>query len=126
MSAFESIKKGLQQAIDHQRGGGRGVKVHQPRPVDVRAVRDQTGLTQEVFAATFAISPGTLRHWERGDRSPHGPALVLLNIIEREPGAVLRALHIRKPAKRKQKTATNRRAQAAARRTTREGHSCSA
>jgi putative transcriptional regulator len=34
----------------------------------------------------------TLRHWERGDRRPQGPALVLLNLIEREPQAVMRAL----------------------------------
>jgi len=35
---------------------------------------------------------GTLRHWERGDRYPTGPALVLLNIIEKDPQAVLKAL----------------------------------
>ena len=34
----------------------------------------------------------TLRHWEPGDRSPQGPALVLLNVIDRDPAAVLRAL----------------------------------
>jgi putative transcriptional regulator len=34
----------------------------------------------------------TLRHWERGDRRPQGAALVLLNLIDREPQAVMRAL----------------------------------
>jgi putative transcriptional regulator len=33
-----------------------------------------------------------LRHWERGDRKPHGPALVLLNAVAKEPGTVLRIL----------------------------------
>jgi putative transcriptional regulator len=35
---------------------------------------------------------GTLRHWERGDRTPRGATLVLLNIIAKEPKAVMRAL----------------------------------
>ena len=29
---------------------------------------------------------------KRGDRTPRGPALVLLNVIERNPGAVIAAL----------------------------------
>jgi hypothetical protein len=32
------------------------------------------------------------RHWERGDRVPQGPALVLLNVVDKEPKAVLKAL----------------------------------
>ncbi|HEX8009985.1 MAG TPA: transcriptional regulator, partial [Casimicrobiaceae bacterium] len=40
----------------------------------------------------FGISLGTLRHWERGDRRPHGTALVLLQVIDRNPRAVLQAL----------------------------------
>jgi putative transcriptional regulator len=34
----------------------------------------------------------TLRHWERGDRAPSGASLVLLNVIDRNPRAVLEAL----------------------------------
>lgn len=34
----------------------------------------------------------TLRHRERGDRAPHGPALVLLNVIQHNPAAVIEAL----------------------------------
>jgi putative transcriptional regulator len=90
--AFESIKRGLKQAIAHQRGTARGVRVHVPSPVDIQAVRKKVGLTQEEFAARFGISVGTLRHWERGDRRPHGTALVLLHVIDRNPRAVLRAL----------------------------------
>jgi putative transcriptional regulator len=91
--AFASIKRGLKQAIRH-RSGKRvgGLKLHAPRPVDVKAVRESTGLTQEEFAATFAIGLGALRHWERGDRKPRGAALVLLNVIAKEPQAVLRAV----------------------------------
>ena len=41
------------------------------------------------FALTFKKSN---RHWDRGDRTPHGPALVLLNVIEYNPQAVIAAL----------------------------------
>lgn len=90
--SFASIKQGLQEAIAHQRGKQTGVKLHIPPAVDVKEVRRRTGLTQEQFAAKFAISVGTLRHWERGDRTPRGATLVLLNIIAKEPEAVMRAL----------------------------------
>ena len=91
--AFESISKGLKQAIAHRQGRRvQGVKLHLPAEIDVKAVRQATGLTQAEFAAKFAISLGTLRHWERGDRKPRGATLVLLNVIAREPKAVMRAL----------------------------------
>ncbi|HSG77017.1 MAG TPA: helix-turn-helix domain-containing protein [Burkholderiales bacterium] len=90
---FASIKRGLQQAVRHQRGKRMsGFRLHVPPEIDVKAVREKTGLTQEQFAAAFAISLGALRHWERGDRKPRGTALVLLNLIAKEPRAVLRAV----------------------------------
>ena len=89
---FASIKRGLREAISHQRGKKSGVRLHTPADVDVQALRQRIGLTQEEFAARFGISLGTLRHWERGDRKPHGPALVLLRVIDKNGRAVLRAL----------------------------------
>ena len=91
--AFASIKRGLEQAIRHRKGKRVArLKLHVPTPVDVKAVRERTGLTQEQFAATFAIGLGALRHWERGDRKPRGATLVLLNVIARDPRAVLRSV----------------------------------
>ena len=90
--AFDSIKRGLQQAIAHAEGRDRGVRVHRPRLVDVKALRAKMGMTQEEFAAKFGFSAATLRHWERGDRKPHGASLVLLNVIEHNPRAVIDAL----------------------------------
>ena len=54
-------------------------------------MRAKVGMTQEQFAARFGFSTATLRYWERGDRSPRGPALVLLNVIEHNPKAVIDA-----------------------------------
>lgn len=90
--AYESIRRGLEQAVAHREGKQSGVKLHSPPAVDVKSVRSRTGLTQEEFAARFAISLGTLRHWERGDRTPRGTSLVLLNIIAKQPKAVMKAL----------------------------------
>lgn len=91
-TAFDRIKQGLQEAIVHAKGNEAGARIHHPRVVDVKAVRAKVGMTQEQFAASFGISTATLRHWERGDRTPRGPALVLLNVIERNPKAVIDAL----------------------------------
>jgi putative transcriptional regulator len=92
MSAFQSIKQGLTEAVAHAKGKRVGVNEYQPYEVDVVSLRKRLGLTQVQFAARFGFSVATLRHWERGDRMPHGPALVLLNLIDREPQAVMRAL----------------------------------
>lgn len=91
--AFESIKQGLEEAIAHAKGELTNAAIHNPStPIDVKAVRKKVGMTQTQFAASFGISLGTLRHWERGDRIPRGPALVLLHVVSKEPKAVLRAL----------------------------------
>ena len=65
-------------------------------PVDLKKLRRRLGLTQESFAARFGFALGTLRNWERGRRRPDGPAQILLQVIDREPAAVERALG-RKP-----------------------------
>ena len=89
---FQSIKQGLTEAIEFAQGQTTWAIVHEFAPLDIKAVRAKVGMTQAEFATTFGISLGTLRHWERGDRKPQGPALVLLNVVAKEPEAVLRAL----------------------------------
>ncbi|PCI03649.1 MAG: transcriptional regulator, partial [Zetaproteobacteria bacterium] len=66
--------------------------VHDFSPIDVKNIRTQIGMSQNEFASAFGISVSTLRHWERGDRKPQGPALVLLNVVAKEPQTVLKAL----------------------------------
>jgi putative transcriptional regulator len=91
-SAYESIAQGLQEAIDLNDGKKVAAKTHKSPQVNVAEIRHKLGLTQMEFASKFCISVSTLRHWERGDRNPHGPALALLNVVAKEPQAVLRAL----------------------------------
>lgn len=92
MTAFASIKQGLTEAIAHAQGEAVSVIEYRPYVVDVGALRRRLGFTQAEFAARFGFAVATLRHWERGDRAPHGASLVLLNLIDREPETVLRAL----------------------------------
>ncbi|WP_216601350.1 helix-turn-helix domain-containing protein [Vreelandella azerica] len=66
--------------------------VHEFGPVEVKKIRSQLGMSQNEFASAFGTSVSTLRHWERGDRAPRGPALVLLNVVCKELKAVLKAL----------------------------------
>lgn len=61
-------------------------------PLDVAAVRQKTGLSQDKFAQAIRISPHTLRGWEQGRRQPRGPARALLWALERDPQAVMMAL----------------------------------
>ena len=63
-----------------------------PAEVDVRGIREKLHLSQSAFAAQFGFTAAAVRQWEQGRRQPHGPARVLLTIIDREPNAVRRAL----------------------------------
>ncbi len=63
------------------------------RPVpDVRTIRAQLGMTQEVFAKAIGVPVATVRNWEQS-RTGMDPAVQsLLRVVEREPDAALRAL----------------------------------
>lgn len=89
---FESIKQGLTEAVDFSEDNCKQATVHQFDPIDVKAIRSNVQMTQTEFASNFGISLGTLRHWERGDRTPRGPALVLLTVLSKNPNAVMQAL----------------------------------
>lgn len=80
------------EAIEFAKGRPSKAVVHDLDSVDIKGIRSRAGMIQEEFAMAFGISISTLRHWERGDRSPAGPARVLLNVMVKEPKAVLRAL----------------------------------
>lgn len=91
-SAFASIKQGLDEAIEYASGRVEKAIFHEFGPVEVKKICSQLGMSQNEFASAFGISVSTLRHWGRGDRAPRGPALVLLNVVSKEPKAVLKAL----------------------------------
>lgn len=62
---------------------------HTPR---AKLIRRALGLTQEEFATRFGIPLGTLRDWEQGASEPDQAARSYLQVIGRDPDAVLKAL----------------------------------
>ena len=72
-------------------------------PLDVRAIRERLGMSQTQFATTFGLTLDTLQEWEQKRRSPRGAVRTLLQIIDREPAAVRRAIGTATLAKRKKK-----------------------
>ncbi len=72
MSAFESVSKGLEEALAFANGNVIGAKVHEVAvaSVDVAEVRRQTDLSQAEFAKSIGVAKGTLLNWEHGRRQP--------------------------------------------------------
>jgi len=56
---------------------------------DVRLIRNRYHLSQKMFAELLGISVKTLQNWEQHRRSPHGPALRLLQVAAIHPEALL-------------------------------------
>ena len=91
------IIQGLEQALDHAKGGAANVRERTIRvedSVDVRGIRRKLLLTQEEFALQFGFSVAAVRHWEQGLRIPEMSARVLLTLIDKDPDYVRRALGI--------------------------------
>lgn len=91
-NAFTEIMAGLNDAINHAKGNPSKVIEHKPKSLDVKGIRQKTGMSQQKFCKTFGISLGTLRHWEQGLRHPRGPARVLLQVMDKNPTAVIQAI----------------------------------
>jgi putative transcriptional regulator len=92
--AFEKIMAGLDDALAYTGGDSTRGTAHQVKvaDVDITHLREKLGLSQDRFAALFGLSARTVRNWEQGVRHPEGPARILLQVIDREPEAVMRAL----------------------------------
>jgi DNA-binding transcriptional regulator YiaG len=63
-----------------------------PETVDVRAIRDRLGLTQEQFALRYGLDLDAVRNWEHGRRRPDTAARSYLRVIAREPERVAEVL----------------------------------
>jgi putative transcriptional regulator len=58
----------------------------------IKAIRDQTGLTQAAFASALKIPVGSYRNWEQGRTRPDPVVRSLLYLVERDPKRVLALL----------------------------------
>ena len=61
--------------------------------LNVKSLRERTGLTHASFSQMICVSNRTLQNWGQRRREPKGPAKALLRVVERNPQPVLSALH---------------------------------
>ena len=91
--AFSKVMRGLEEAKVYMEGERDGYKVTVPSSVDVKSIRKRLNMTQAAFSDSFGFSLDTVKHWEGGRRTPEVPARAYLTVIQRNPSAVLEALH---------------------------------
>jgi putative transcriptional regulator len=63
-----------------------------PGPVDVKAIRAKTGLSQSQFSRCYGFSVCTLQDWELGRAQPPSAVRAYLTVIDRFPETVEKAL----------------------------------
>lgn len=98
----DEIIQGMAEAIDYVRGKNLKASVHKieiPDEIDVKSIRERLQLSRQEFADSFGFSARTLQHWEQGDRTPHGPAKILLLLLEKEPAVIAKILRNAKKEK---------------------------
>jgi putative transcriptional regulator len=97
-SFFESVKSGLEEAISHARGEitlKQTIIPDDPPSIDghtLQQLRQQTGMSQAVFAKMLSVSTKTIQSWEQGARQPSGASLRLLQIFAQNPSEVCQTL----------------------------------
>lgn len=92
MSVYESIIKGLNEAVDYEKGKGTA-KVTKctvnPAPDydadQIKELRLSLGMTQTTFAQVVGVSPKTIEAWEAGTNKPIGSARRFLSVLQADP-----------------------------------------
>ena len=92
MAIFDDIKLGVEQAIEYEKGNLKAKKTTltiTPIEVftaqDIKDIRNQTGLTQVLFAKFMGVSVKTVESWEAGRNHPEGAACRLLTLTRNDP-----------------------------------------
>ncbi len=63
-----------------------------PGDLDIKAIRERLGLSQDEFATRFGLDPASLRNWEQRRTVPELAVRSFLKVIEANPVAVETAL----------------------------------
>ena len=92
-SLFDDLVQSLKEAKAIARGEAPASHRITITPPNVKAIREQTGLSQSEFAQLMHVSVRTLQNWEQRRRNPTGPAAALLKIVLSAPEVALKALH---------------------------------
>lgn len=81
----KELIESLTEAYEHSEGKPSRVRVHVVEVPDVRAIRQQLGMSQQEFARVYHIPLATLKNWEQGRRQPDAPAAAYLELIAKRP-----------------------------------------
>ncbi|MGJ8655165.1 MAG: NadS family protein [Akkermansiaceae bacterium] len=90
---FQKLCDSIKEAGEIRSGKAKPSRVSVYEAPDPKKIRERLGLSQSRFAAIIGVSARTLQNWEQGRRQPEGPATALLRVVDRDPEAVLHALH---------------------------------
>jgi len=89
---FESVKQGLNEAIQYEQGNLPNVKVdkitvaplHAYNGVQIKEIRTQQNMTQRLFAEALGVSVKTVEAWETGTNKPSGTANRMLELLAQD------------------------------------------
>ena len=88
---FDSITKGLAEAIEFEQGKISArrnvVKVTPPlefSAAEIKDIRRKAGMTQVAFANVLGVSPKTVEAWECGRNRPDGPARRMMGLLRED------------------------------------------
>lgn len=83
---FNELKESVEWMVAYEKGenppGGRVTKIE---GYDVAALRKKMKLSQPQFARVLNVSTDAVRQWEQGRRTASGPAVRLMQIVEKHP-----------------------------------------
>ena len=90
---YDGIIQGLKEALAYQKGSLRGVKVDRVRttpikvftPAEIKQIRLDSEMTQELFAFCIGVSKKSVEAWEGGRSKPDGAARRLLGLMQNNP-----------------------------------------
>ena len=92
MSVFDDIKTGLTEAIEFEKGNLKAsTKTITINPIEeftakeIKEIRNNTGMTQILFAKYLGVSVKTIEAWEAGTNHPNGAACRMLAITKKDP-----------------------------------------
>ena len=91
-SLFDSIKQGLNEAIEYEKGQLPNVKtknvmvapIHTYCAVEIKEIRAQHSMTQRLFAEAIGVSVKTIESWEAGKNRPSGIANRMLELLQHD------------------------------------------
>jgi putative transcriptional regulator len=90
---FQLLLSSAKEAVAIAKGEKKAARRTIITSPDASVIREKLELSRREFASLLGVSERTLEGWEQKRRTPTGPARALLLVAERQPKALLEALH---------------------------------